>query len=132
MLHGRPDYQTIQPFLTSGPTYARQDGANSEVDPLDEDTIIGVLLGDIGPIIPEDEPVFLIRSQDMCGPGGVRQWVQFCIDNGADPEDPMLADVLTHADDMEAWQAVHGVHLPDGPGFHDPELSRAPEAPPTE
>lgn len=129
MLHARSDYQTIQPYLTEGPLVARQGGANFVVeDPESVETITGVLTHTIKPIIPDDEPVFLLRSRDVCAPNTVRTWVQFCIDNGVDPEDQMLVDVLAQADAMEAYASQYGSQLPNGEGYRDPNAEFAKHA----
>jgi hypothetical protein len=58
-------------------------------------------------IIPDDEPVFLLRAQDESAVHLVRQWaVQYLMDNGnSDPEaQEVYAAVCTHADKMTQWR----------------------------
>lgn len=51
--------------------------------------------------IPEDEPVFVIRAQDVCGAAAVRRYADLLVDVHADPD--MIAKVREHADEMQAW-----------------------------
>ncbi len=51
--------------------------------------------------IPPDEPVFLLRGQDLLAHGLVRQWACLLRTNGGDPRLVDLA--LAQADAMEAW-----------------------------
>lgn len=52
-------------------------------------------------IIPEEEPVFLIRAQDVTSSVVVRFWAQIAEQVGADPEIVRLA--REQADRMESW-----------------------------
>lgn len=60
--------------------------------------------------IPVDEPVFLIRGQDVCGADAVRAWIELAQKNGADP------DIINHARNhiplMEAWSKKKIPDLP--------------------
>lgn len=53
-------------------------------------------------IIPEDEPVFLIRGQDLSGPETLRHWARENSANGGDPRATQAA--LEQADRMVEWQ----------------------------
>lgn len=64
-------------------------------------------------IIPEDEPVFLVRGQDLAAPATLRAWARIAADHGADQD--ILNRVRRHADRMEEWQAQHGAKTPDLP-----------------
>lgn len=64
-------------------------------------------------LIPEDEPVFLIRGQDQVGPEVLRYWADLHVANGGDSS--LSASVDQHALDMEAWQAEHGKKVADAP-----------------
>lgn len=66
-----------------------------------------------GSLIPEDEPVFLIRAKDKTGPEAVRAWHGLAKIAGA-PED-ILNVALDQACRMEAWQFEHGSKIPDMP-----------------
>lgn len=52
-------------------------------------------------MLPPDEPVFLLRGQDVGAPAAVRFWAREAKKQGAD-EDTIKA-ALQVADDLEAW-----------------------------
>lgn len=52
-------------------------------------------------LVPRDEPVFLIRGQDVVGAAAVRAWADLAEANGAAPE--ILLVAREQADRMEAW-----------------------------
>lgn len=64
-------------------------------------------------LIPEDEPVFLIRGQDKAGPATLRAWADYAALVGAKQD--IIDVVLGHADAMECWQADHAAKVPDLP-----------------
>lgn len=64
-------------------------------------------------LIPADEPVFLIRGKDQCGPAAVRAWAAEANVRGADPK--MIAAALEHAFRMQQWQWDRGSQVPDMP-----------------
>lgn len=64
-------------------------------------------------LIPEDEPVFLLRGCDAATPDAVRAWANTAQDLGSDRE--MVASVRRWADQIEAWQSSHGAQPPDVP-----------------
>jgi hypothetical protein len=53
-------------------------------------------------LIPEDEPVFLIRGQDVNGPATLLFWARLAEKAGADPE--IVRRAREHADRMGFWQ----------------------------
>lgn len=55
--------------------------------------------------IPKDEPVFLLRGQDISAPETLRNWAIANIRNGGDQELSRLAN--EHALKMEEWQEKH-------------------------
>ena len=61
--------------------------------------------------IPEDEPVFLIRGQDIVGPDVLRHYASLAMNNGADKV--LVNAVLEHAKAMEEWQIKHKWKIPD-------------------
>ena len=63
-------------------------------------------------LIPEDEPVFLIRGQDKAGADTVRDWAQHNLDVGGDPRLSLLA--TQHADLMDAWPKKKLADVPEG------------------
>jgi hypothetical protein len=63
--------------------------------------------------IPADEPVFLLRAQDVLAPRMLIIWAEELITRGGDKE--MAGIVADHAANMIAWQEKHGCKLPDLP-----------------
>ena len=64
-------------------------------------------------LIPDDEPVFFLRAQDMVAPATVRVWADLAAGRGADPE--MVANARLQADAMEAWATKKVPDLPVSP-----------------
>ena len=64
-------------------------------------------------IIPDDEPVFLIRAQDMLGPDIVDQWAEWAEEEGA--KENIVKHAKEHAQAMRKWQGDHGSKIPDMP-----------------
>jgi hypothetical protein len=62
-------------------------------------------------LIPQDEPVFLIRGQDRCGPEALRNYARLAALAGA--ETGVIRLTLDHARLMEQWQAEHRQKTPD-------------------
>ncbi len=62
-------------------------------------------------LIPEDEPVFLIRGQDKVGAAAVRAWAYLHQLNGGSDEPYLLA--MRQADKMEAWAKEKKCKLAD-------------------
>jgi hypothetical protein len=60
-------------------------------------------------LIPADEPVFIIRAQDVSGAPAVRAWADLNDSNGGDPEASRLARV--HAVLMDAWPVKKAADL---------------------
>jgi len=56
---------------------------------------------DAANLIPEDEPVFLIRAQDKVSGDTLRAWAQLNDDAGGSPE--ISTAVCEHAEKMDAW-----------------------------
>lgn len=65
-------------------------------------------------IIPDEEPVFLLRGQDVAAPDTVRNWALIAEKHGADPE--IVRRARAHADRMEVWQGHGACKVPDLPG----------------
>lgn len=63
--------------------------------------------------IPQDEPVFLIRGQDVTAPDVVRYWAMQAKSHGAD--DLIVQAAKAQADCMVDWQRDHGMKIPDMP-----------------
>lgn len=65
--------------------------------------------------IPADEPVFLIRAQDMVSAAAVRAWADLAEQNDADAG--IVAAARTHADRMDRWQRKYGRKVADMPKY---------------
>lgn len=61
-------------------------------------------------LIPEDEPVFLIRGQDIVGGAAVRAWADMAERVGASPD--AVSSAREHATKMEAWPKKKVADLP--------------------
>lgn len=61
-------------------------------------------------LIPADEPVFLIRGQDVVGAMAVRHWAMLANGHGASKEITRIA--CEHADRMDAWPKKKTADLP--------------------
>lgn len=64
-------------------------------------------------LIPADEPVFILRGQDMHAPELVTRWAEMQLAAGGDPGLAQLA--LQQANRMRLWQRNFAVKVPDGP-----------------
>lgn len=62
-------------------------------------------------LIPENEPVFLIRGQDLAAPETLRQYAIQAHRMGAGPE--LIEATLDQALLMEEWQRNHARKTPD-------------------
>lgn len=60
--------------------------------------------------IPADEPVFLIRGQDVVGGDAVRAWADLAEVAGADPS--IVSIAREHAAKMDAWPKKKTPDLP--------------------
>lgn len=52
-------------------------------------------------LIPEDEPVFLIRAQDIVSGDALRAWAQLNDDAGGNPQ--VSQAICDHAELMDKW-----------------------------
>lgn len=77
----------------------------------DYSNIQEITAGGNKPRIPDDEPVFLIRAQDMVGPDAVRAWADLAEAAGAHQD--IVALAYEQALDMENWQGENGKKVPD-------------------
>lgn len=107
MRHARRDYDCIQPFPTKRSHWVKIDGKTVHTDAADE-RHVGKHMD---PIIPEDEPVFLIRGQDVVAPGVLRYWADCAEAEGAEKE--IIDAVRKHAELMEDWQDQVRSKVPD-------------------
>ncbi len=107
MRHCRTDYEAIQPWPTTRPHTVKQDGELLFDAPIYRGT------PPYKPIIPDDEPVFVLRSRDVNGPDAVRFWADATERAGGDPV--TTARVRRWADEMEWWGDANGTKVPDTP-----------------
>lgn len=63
--------------------------------------------------IKDDEPMFVLRAQDMLAPEIVRAWANLLVELGRDPTDPKVTNALDCADAMGAWQQKNAAKIPD-------------------
>jgi|WetSurMetagenome_2_1015567.scaffolds.fasta_scaffold554443_3 hypothetical protein len=59
----------------------------------------------------DDEPLFVLRSQDVCGPLTVIDWMNLAHRAGASL--PKLGGAFEDAAEMLRWQAERGCKVPD-------------------
>ena len=64
-------------------------------------------------IIPEGEPVFLLRAQDKVAPEVVEEWADRAELEDAAPN--IIQAARDHAAAMREWQQIHGSKVPDMP-----------------
>lgn len=64
-------------------------------------------------LIPEDEPVFLLRAQDVCAPFAVLEWAFQAERHGANRI--MVESAKKQAQLMRDWQTQQGMKIPDMP-----------------
>jgi hypothetical protein len=110
MRHLRKDYDAIQAWPTKRPHIAKRQ----------EETVdYGEGLEEIesfpppNPIIPNDEPVFLLRARDTVAPEIVRYWADMVQSKGG--EASLCDRVRDWADEMEQYGRDHGNKVPDTP-----------------
>jgi hypothetical protein len=113
MRHARPDYESIQPWPIHRPHIVKAaDGALIDMKGThDRTTDEAVAAGKIGPIIPDDEPVFVLRAKDAAAPDTMRAYARIAEASGADPA--LIALASSWADEMERWQIANGSKAPD-------------------
>lgn len=64
-------------------------------------------------LIPDNEPVFLIRGKDVCGPAALEVWCKEAKKYDVDEE--MIEKVENWAQAMRIWQTEHERKVPDMP-----------------
>lgn len=107
MKHLRTDYDAIQPFPVRRPHIVKIDGETVDANEL------RYLGRHMEPLIPDDEPVFLLRGQDPAAAKAVRSYIRYAQAEGADPA--MLEALDRWAEEMADWaeRVQHGA--PDVP-----------------
>ena len=58
----------------------------------------------------DDEPIFVLRAQDMFAPELVRKWAELAFQGTPALK---IEEALACADAMEAWVRKHGTKVPD-------------------
>lgn len=76
-------------------------------------------------LIPDDEPVFLLRGQDALAGTTVRAWARLVEDHGGDREIVRVA--MEHAAKMDAWPKKKLPDLPANVELSGPEAVLSPE-----
>ena len=69
---------------------------------------------DAADIIPVDEPVFLLRGQDIHAPIILELYATM-VENSKKPDDTIVASIREHAKAMKRWQLAFGSKYPDMP-----------------
>ena len=67
---------------------------------------------DAAGLIPDQEPCFLVRGQDIVGAATVRAWAHMHRTNGG--SDLVYNAAMRHADLMEAWPKKKLADMPKG------------------
>lgn len=76
----------------------------------------GVVTLERKPDVPEDEPVFVLRAQDILAPAAVRAYANLVEATVPGAEGAGMADAIrSSAEDMARWREANGGgKLPDG------------------
>ncbi len=64
-------------------------------------------------LIPENEPVFLLRAKDQFAPQVIRKWANLVEQSNGQPE--IILSARMQADKMENWQKFNKAKMPDMP-----------------
>ena len=64
-------------------------------------------------LIPEDEPVFLLRAQDYCALKTLSTWIEEAQRVGVDRH--MIQSAIDQHERFTSWRLQHGVKSPDMP-----------------
>ncbi len=67
---------------------------------------------DVEDVIPEDEPVFLLRAQDKHAPATLDNYSNL-VAKGENPDQILIANTVAHAKAMRKWQDENVVKEPD-------------------
>ena len=62
-------------------------------------------------IIPDDEPVFLLRANDGCAVEAVRAWIRAAVGIGV--KGNMVQAAREQLNRFMAWEEEHGTKVPD-------------------
>jgi hypothetical protein len=64
-------------------------------------------------LIPEDEPVFLLRAQDVCARAALRTWIQEAMSLNANED--IIQAARDQLDRFGHWRDIHPAKIPDLP-----------------
>ncbi len=110
MRHLRADYDAIQPWPTKRPHIVKVDGKTRSHDGIQD----WEAPDSIDPIIPDDEPVFVLRAMDALAPAVLHLWARSLWEHSGDQ--PLVDRVHKWADEMEDYARSHGgSKVPDTP-----------------
>ncbi len=107
MIHARSDYDAIQPWPTKRPHLVKVDGVTRNHDEIED----WEAPSSVDPIIPDNEPVLLIRGQDLAAIPTGEAWCVEAERLGVDPR--MVACVRRQIELIREWQKTHA-KVPDG------------------
>ena len=107
MKHARSDYDAIQPWPTKRAHTVKQDGQVLHDAPIYRGK------PPYEPLIPDDEPVFLVRGQDLAAIPTAEAWCKAAEELGADAG--IIDAVRRHIEVVREWQATHVAKVPDAP-----------------
>jgi hypothetical protein len=126
MIHARADYDAIQDAsaavqlaeLVMSMQMATDAGKKARdlarqvlgVQRIWNDRTIAIRTNGTTRFIPADEPVFLVRGQDIVGGAAVRAWADLAAAQGAAPD--ILKVAREHAEKMDAWPVKKTPDLP--------------------
>lgn len=113
MRHPRRDYDAIQPWPVKRPHNIKIDGELRLDERTNGDDDEWAAMGE--PLIPDDEPVFLLRGQDPAAAEAVRAYAQAWVRVGGDEK--VAVRIAAWADEMSAYAKAkrHGPpDVPDG------------------
>jgi hypothetical protein len=113
MKHARSDYDAIQPWPTKRPHIVKVDGVPTDIGGYSPNSVTTHSMAEVDPIIPDDEPVFLIRAQDRAAIPAAEAWCEAAEALGADAK--IVQVVRDHIEVVRRWQESHPTKVPDLP-----------------
>lgn len=112
MRHLRRDYDAIQPFPVKRSHIVRIDGEVKDANSGSPDHL-WTLGRHMDPLIPDDEPVFLLRGQDPVAAAVVMAYASGVESSGGDPE--MVRQIRAWAGQMRDYAEAKQHGVPDVP-----------------
>lgn len=108
MRHPRSDYDSIQPWPIKRPHIVKNLATGQIITLEGEDIPQG-----FEQIILDDEPVFLLRAQDVAAIPAMEAWCEAASANGAALD--LIDAVHRHIELVRQWQTNQKVKTPDAP-----------------